>query len=533
MRNFKFLAILSLMLLLLAACGGNDNQSLDEPSDEEKEIINESGMPIVDEEVSLNFFAGQAPATNPNWNDVLIFNEYKDRSNMNIEWQMVPHDSISEQRNLALGGGNLPDAFHSAQVGLSDLAKYGEQGVFVPLNDLIDEYAPNFKEIIDENPVIKSAITMPDGNIYSFPLISDPEFASHRIQARPFIKETWLDELGMDMPETTDEFYEYLTAVKDELGEIPYGGPYIDTLVQYLQGPFGLANRGGSNSYLDEDPETGDARFFPVSDEYKEMLEYIHKLYEEELIVENIFSIEHDQFIANLGEGSYGSTVWFAPEEVASKDEGGKYVGMPVLEGPHGDKVLTQVGDPVQSVGAFVITNENDYPASTVRWIDYFYGEEGMELFFMGVEGETFEFDEDGEPDFMTHITESEDDLTFEEEAAKYLTFPGGGFPSMVQEDLFKGVASAEQSLEASKKLEPDLIDDDEIWPTLTYTKEENDQLKAFGADIEKYVGEMTDKFISGDEPLSKWDDYVAEIEKMGLDDYLKIKEDALERQLD
>ncbi|WP_217586489.1 extracellular solute-binding protein [Lentibacillus saliphilus] len=532
MRVTRLLMIIIVFGVFLTACGKAEQQSFEGPTDEELENLNETGMPIVEEQISLEFFAGQAPATNPDWNDVLVFNEYEERTNMDIKWKMVPHDSIAEQRNLALGSGSLPDAFHSAQLGLSDIAKYGEQGVFIPLNDLIDKYAPNFKKILDDHPVIRNAITMPDGNIYSFPLISDPEFASHRIQARPFINKKWLDELGMDMPQTTDEFYQFLTAVKNDLGEVPFGGPYISTLTQYLLGSFGLATRGGSNSYIDEDPETGDIRFYPVSDDYKEMLEYVHKLYDEELIENNIFSIDHHQFITNLGDGKYGSVVWFAPEEVASKENGGNYIGMPTLEGPHGDKLLTKIGDPVQSPGAFVITNENENPASTVRWIDYFYGEEGMELFFMGVEGETFEKADDGSIQFMDHITQSEDGLTFEEEIAKYLTFPGGGFPSMVNEKFFQGVANAPQSLEASDKLEPDMIDDDKIWPTLTYTKEEINQLQGFGTDIEKYVGEMTDKFISGAEPLSKWDAYVAEIENMGLEDYLEIKEAALERQL-
>ncbi|NGP43838.1 extracellular solute-binding protein [Bacillaceae bacterium SIJ1] len=489
-------------------------------------------MPIVNEEITLNFFAGQAPATNPDWNDVLIFNEYEERSNINIEWRMVPSDSIAEQRNLAFGSGSLPDAFHSSGIGLSDISKYGEQGVLIPLNDLIDEYAPNFKKILDDYPVIKDAITMPDGNIYSFPLISDPDFASHRIQARPFINKVWLDELGMEMPETTEEFYQYLTAVKSDLGEIPFGGPYINTLTQYLLGSFGLANRGGSNSYIDEDPETGEVRFYPVSEEYKEMLEYVHKLYDERLIEQNIFSIDHYQFMTNLGEGMYGSVVWFAPEEVASKEKGKNYVGMPTLEGPDGDKLLTKVGDPVLNAGAFVITNANEHPASTVRWIDYFYGQEGMKLFFMGVEGKTFEKAEDGSLKFMDHIINSKEGLPFEEEAKKYLTFPGGGFPSMVNKDFFQGVANAPQSLEASEKLEPDMIPDDQIWPTLTHTKDEIDQLQGFGTDIEKYVGEMRDKFISGDEPLSEWDSYVTEIEKMGLEEYIKIKSAALERKV-
>ncbi|TQS75003.1 extracellular solute-binding protein [Ornithinibacillus gellani] len=533
MKYTKLLLVLVASLFLFTACSKDKEQpKADGPSDEELEILNEKDMPIVNEEVDLEFFAGQAPATNPDWNDVLIFNTYEDMTNMNIKWKMVPHDSIAEQRNLALGSGSLPDAFHSAQIGVSDLAKYGEQGVFVPLNDLIDKYAPNFKKILDENPVIKKAITMPDGNIYSFPLISDPEFASHRIQARPFINKKWLDELGMDMPKTTDEFYQYLTAVKEELGEVPFGGPYIDTLTEYLLGSFGLATKGGSNLYLDEDPETGDIRFYPTSDGYKELIEYVHKLYSEGLIEKNIFSIDHHQFITNLGDGKYGSVVWFAPEEVASKENGKDFVGMPTLEGPHGDKTLNKIGDPVMSPGAFVITSNNEYPAATVRWIDYFYGEEGMKLFFMGVEDETYTVADDGTLQFMDHITNSKDGLTFEEEAAKYLTFPGGGFPSMVKEGLFQGVASAPQSLEAADLLKPDMIPDDEIWPSLTYTKEENDKLQGFGKDIEKYVAEMTDKFISGAEPLSKWDTYVKEIENMGLDKYLEIKETALERQL-
>lgn len=531
--------LIACMLLFMAACAKDDEQATADKADEELEILNETDMPIVKEEINLDFFAGQAPATNPDWNDVLIFNEYEEMTNININWEMVPHETLAEKKNLALAGGSLPDAFHSASMNITDLSKYGEQGVFIPLNDLIDKYAPNFKKILDENPAIKESITLSDGNIYAFPMISNPDFLSHRLQARPFINKVWLDELGLDMPETTDEYYNFLKAVKEqgpsngEVEEVPFGGPYLDTLIAYLRGSFGLANRGGSNPFIDLDPETEEMRFYPVSEQYKELLEYLHKLYDEELIEQNVYSIEHHQFLANLSEGKYGSVVWFAPEEVAGKEKGKDYVGMPVLEGPNGEKTLTQLGVPVLNPGAFVITSANEYPAATVRWIDHFYGQEGMELFFMGIEGETYEINEDGEMQFMDHILNSKDGLTFEEEAAKYLTFPGGGFPTMVSEGLFQGTASAPQSLEAVTKLENNVIKDEDIWPILSHTKEENDELQGYGADIEKYVNEMTDKFISGSEPLSKWDEYVSEIEKMGLEDYLELKNNALQRQLD
>lgn len=529
MKRLGKLSILLLLIIFMTACGSNNNINETASNEEELKNLNETGMPIVDEEITLKFFAGQAPATNDNWNDVLIFNEYEDRSNINIEWEMVPHQSVAEKRNLALSSGDLPDAFHSTGMPPVDILRYGQQGTFVELNDLIDEYAPNFKKILEDNPLIEQSVTMADGKIYSFPLISDPSFASHRIQARPFILEPLLEELDMDMPETTEEFYEFLSQVKDETDTVPFGGPYISTLVNYLRGSFGLANRGGSNNFIDENLETGDVRFFPIADEYKEMLEYLHKLYDEELIAQNIFSIDHQQFIANLGEQDYGSVVWFSPEAVASEEAGKDYIGMPVLEGPHG-KTLTQVGSPVMNPGAFVITDNNEHVEATVRWIDYFYGEEGLELFFLGVEGETYEISEDGEKQFMDHILNSKEGLTVEQEQAKYLTFPGGGFPSIVKQELFQGTASAPQSLEASAKLEPDIIQDEDIWPILPHTKEENDKLQSVGADIEKYVTEMTDKFISGDTPLSEWDSYVSELEKMGLDEYLEIKNEALNR---
>ena len=535
-RGYLFL-ITIIISLFVTACVKNDSETSVEPSDKEIENLNDSGFPIVKDEITLDFFAGQQPATHPDWNDVLIFNEYEKITNMNIEWEMVSHESLSEKLQLTLGGGNLPDAFHSARISMNDMSKYGEQGVLIPLNDLIDDYAPNFKKILDEHPIIKKSITHPDGNIYSFPTMSDPSFTSSRLGARPFIHKQWLESLNMDMPETTDEFYQFLKSVKEdspsngEIDEVPFGGPYIDTLITYLQGSFGLANKGGSNPYLDEDPETGKLRFFPISDQYKEMIEFVHKLYEEELIEQNIYTIDHHQFISNLSEGQYGSVVWYAPEEVASKEHGKYYVGMPALEGPHGDKGIVQ-HDPVDTPGAFVITNKNEFPAATVRWVDYFYGDEGMTLFYMGIEGETYEINDEGNPEYMDHILNNEEGLTFEEAAAKYLTFPGGGYPGNTTAELYKGVASAPQSIEAAEKVEPDLLKDDDVWTTFTHTKDEISQLQGFGSDIEKYVIEMRDKFISGNEPLSKWDEYVKEIEGMGLEDYLKIKQAALDRQL-
>src|SRR5699024_7728423 len=125
MRLTRFLIVL-FIASLLASCSNNDDDSIGEG---DTSVLSDTDMPIVDENIELKFFAGKAPATHDDWNDVLIYNEYEDMTNIDIKWEMVPFDSMEEKRNLALSGGNLPDAFHSAGLPTADLMKYGEQGV--------------------------------------------------------------------------------------------------------------------------------------------------------------------------------------------------------------------------------------------------------------------------------------------------------------------------------------------------------------------------------------------------------------------
>lgn len=188
------------MLLIVSACSSKDDSADDtEPSDDELDNLNkEDEFPIVNENITLDIFGVYDPASNEDWNDVFIYDEYEEMSNVDIDWDMVPQDSASEKMNLALGGGTLPDAFHSAMIDSSTLVKYGEQGVLLPLNDLIDEYAPNFKALMEEYPDIEESITMPDGNIYSFPALGDPEFLSYSTAPMLYINEEWLEEMDMD-----------------------------------------------------------------------------------------------------------------------------------------------------------------------------------------------------------------------------------------------------------------------------------------------------------------------------------------------
>src|SRR5690625_1932986 len=163
MRNVAktTLFLLIIVSIILSACGNEKQEEVEEDLDN----LNKEGFPIVDEPIELNFFAGVGTVDN-DWNDILLLNEYEQMTNIKIEWEQVSADAREEKRNIALVTDDLPDVFYGTYIPDIDLLKYGERGTFIPLNDLIDEYAPNLKPIFEDYPEIEKSVTMADVNIY-------------------------------------------------------------------------------------------------------------------------------------------------------------------------------------------------------------------------------------------------------------------------------------------------------------------------------------------------------------------------------
>ncbi|WP_240458745.1 extracellular solute-binding protein [Virgibacillus sp. Bac330] len=518
----------------LSACSKDKEEEIG-GSKEAVENVTEEELPIVKEPIELDIFAGKAATTADDWNDVLLLNEYEAMTNVNITWNQVPADGLDEKRNLALASGDLPDAFYAANVSISDIQTYGAQGTFIPLNDLMEEYAPNISKVLDENPDIRKGLTFPDGNIYSVPTVYSPDFLSLLIGAKGWINGDWLEQLEMENPETTEEFYAYLKAVKEtdlngngKNDEIPLSSvAEMSRIIHWISGAFGVQNKGQLHTLVDEDPATGNIRFFPVSASYKEMLVYLNRLFEEGLIEQNIYTLEVDQHLGNAADNLYGAVQFFNPIELYGNDVGSQFIPGNALEGPNGDKMYTGITSPLRSLGNFIITSENENPEATLKWLDYFWSDEGAKMFFMGMEGVTYEETDDG-PQLVEEITNHPDGLTLTQALAQYIINPGGNHPVMVTDDYFTGSENAPSDKEAAKNLEPHLIE--EIWPSFTYTAEENEELSILRTDLEKYVNEMQAAFITGEKDFSEWESYVETVENMNLDKYMEIQKQAYER---
>ncbi len=528
MKMKKWFTLMIGMIMITSLLGGCSSKAPEAETAEKKETstnLTESGMPIVKEPITVKFFAPKRFASQK-LNDIMIWNEYKKMTNINVEWNDVSREQLAEKKNIILASGEYPDVFYGSRFSSSDLQKYGQQGVFIKLNDLIDNYAPNIKRILDQNPDIKKAMTMPDGNIYALPTITDPSFTAMRSGTFLWFQKQWLDKLGISEPKSTEEFYNFLKQVKEkDPNAIPIGGSSIDNLIGLIKGSWGLGNRGLSHPNVDVDPKTGDLRYIPTALEYKEMLQYLNKLYSEGLLEKDTFSANADQFIANGMQGKYAAHAGYNPEATL-KQKG--YIGGLTLKGPHEDQLYANVGATVGSSGQFVITQNNKNPEATMRWVDYLYSDEGAKMFFMGFENVTYKKMADGQYEFVDEIKNNPKGLTQDQAAAQYLTWPGGGYPGILKQQFFKGSEGMPASVEAVKKVESQFPE--EIWTPFVYTQEETDKMSALKADIETYVTEMQAKFITGNVPFTEWDKYTATLKKMGLEEYMEIYKAAYER---
>lgn len=537
-KRRKFITVTTALVMsasLLAGCqkSASSDKKENTVTTESVDNVNKEGFPIVKEPIDLTFFTGKYEPNLDDYEETLVFKTYQEKSGVNVTFNEVPFATLTEKRNLALASGEYPDVFYSSRIPSADLYKYGKQGIFMPLNDLIEEYAPNIKAAMDKHPDIKKGLTMPDGNIYSLPSYYSPEFLPMLIGKPIWIKGEWLEKLGMDEPKTIDEFYQYLKAVKEtdlngngKKDEIPLSATSIAQIMDSIKGSWGVGTRGLGHKFVDVDPETNELRFFRTDDRFKEVLEFIHKLNKEGLIDGEIYTMDDNKLNAKGSQGILGTAIVPNPETVFTNQK--DYIGLGGLKGPHGDTLYSHVKSPLVHVGAFAITDKNKNPQATIRWIDYFFGEEGATLQFMGVEGETYEKNGDGKPQFTEKITNNPDGLTFDQALTPYVTWMGGSYPGYVQEKYFGGSEALPSSVAVGDKVQPDAPK--EIWNGFNYTDDELKFKLATGTDLETFINETEAAFIAGDKDFSEWDQYVEQVKQMGQEQYLEVEKAAHDR---
>ena len=428
---------------------------------------------------------------------------------------------------LMLSSGELPDII--AYEFPLELEKLGVSGKMIPLEQLIDQYAPNIKKFWEKYPNYKKDAVAADGHIYMIPNYNDCD--NINTTQGYYIRKDWLRKLNLEEPKTIEELYEVLIAFRDKdpnnngkKDEIPIfvrgntTRSIIISLVDMFKAHFLWYDKNGNGPV-----------FGPSEIEYKNAIKQLSKWYKEGLIDEEIFTrstMGRDYILTNnLG----GFTCdWFSSTGNYNKKLKGIIPGFDfstILPLEYNGNKTTSFAR-ANYLGGWGISNTAKDPITIIKYFDFWYSEEGRRLWNFGIEGEDYVLFE-GKPYFTDKILKNREGKTslgiIRETGAQYRL------------GMFQDGENERQWADSSIIKAMDLYKNSEViekpMPVLKYTKEEMEELSKISSQLRTITEEMTQIWILGVSDVEKdWNNYLYHLDIAGLKKAKKIQKQAYDR---
>lgn len=545
----KSIPVISILYfaILLSGCSPLDES-------EDTLIISPLGKyPLVNKKITLDVLV---QADNGGLVEDFSTNEftkwYEEKTNIHINWDVFPYGESEEKLNLVIASGDLPDIFLNMEVKPSTQAVYGNEGVFLSLNELIETKGYYIVELFESSPLVKQMISTSTGDIYGLPRVNECYHCS--LSQRAWINKTWLDNLGLPVPETTEDFLKTLKAFKerdpngngkaDEIPLVSATNRWNTDLDGFLINPFVFSEQFNGNKYLLIDKGIISASV--ITEGWRKGMIFLNKLYEEGLISEKEFTMDNsymyslaEEFDENrLGVAIAGSLPIFT--KINSDSERWlDYVVLPPLAGPEGKRVTPINLNSEIIPGQLLISSSSEHPELAFRWAEGFYEKETSLRLNVGPldigwsQAEDYEIGLNGKPALWRRL------LPYGQKQNIHWAQSGISYRS---NDLRLGEVAddPENNLEVilfsetKSKMEPFAQHRDKVIPPLDFTSEEALELDELREILFTYILEMERLFILGQADIesdSTWNGYVSMLSSLGLDRYVMIHQTTYDRQ--
>lgn len=452
--------------------------------------------------------------------------QWQEQTGVKIEFQHPASGQASEQFNLMVTDGTYPDLWdYDWRNYPGGPGKAIDDGIILDLTDLINENCPAYRAYLDANPDIDKAVKTDDGRYYSFPNIREVD-AMCTAQG-PMIRKDWLEECGLESPETIEEWHTLLTAFKEKMGAT---APY--TASTYNGDLFWSWAYGAGNILRVDD---GKIVFTYATDEYKEFLKTMAQWWQEGLIDKDMFSGGDDLRAVKLTNGTSGVTAaWVASGlqnmTLAAREEDPDYslvpAKWPTLN--KGEKPEYGYMDGRYTNGGIAIGANCKDPALAAKMLDYGYTEAGYLLNNFGVEGVSYQM-VDGEPVMTDEVLNNPNGWSIGSAWCNYARAPYNGpfVQSWGYQTQILQIDEARQALE----LWSDTNAKEHLIPNLYVASEDSEEYASIMNELQTYASEMRVKFITGSEDVEeKYDEYVETLKGIGVDRVVELMQEAYDR---
>jgi putative aldouronate transport system substrate-binding protein len=450
-----------------------------------------------------------------------------ERTGITVDYQHPPAGASREAFNLMVADGNYPDIiewnFASNYPGGPEKAI--SDGVIIPLNDVIDKYAPNLKKLLAEHPDWDKMIKTDSGQYYVFPFFRSAErllFSGGTI-----VRQDWLKELGLQSPTTISEIHDVLVAFKDKKGaKAPYtaeGGSTGQLLMAWGQ---------EAGFYIGDD---GKVHHGVLEAGYRPYVETMAAWYKEGLLDPDLFTQNFETVSAKMTNGTSGMSTGSVNSRMTTWNNAAKssnpnfsliMIAPPTLR--KGEIAQYASGDlpfaPACLSG--ISTSAKDLELAT-RLQDYGYSPEGNMYYNFGTEGVSYTMI-NGFPTYTPLILRHPQGWPTSQSLGAYARAGIGG--AMVQDvryiDQYMNNQEGKDTLDiiaAPQVLKHKL-------PMLTPTVDESQELARIMNEVNTYVTEMTTKYILGTENFSSYTTFVSTVRRMGIERAIEIENAAYTR---
>ncbi len=388
-RVISLLAAMVLCLSTLAGCGNDAATSGGDTGDTGTQSGTNAGTQASDtdvfnditEPVTLNVVLKTNPV-NGDIPEMWFWDEIERLSKIKFEVSAIEASVFHDRKTLMIISDQLPDMFLGyAEFDSGEVMKYGEEGIFVDLKDQIPNMK-NLQKVLAIEPNTLKGATTPDGSIYSLPCFNT------RAQAegdRIFINTTWLDNLGLSMPKTMEEFRNVLTAFRDR---DPDGDGVQNTIPISGVGYSILPLFRSAYGFVDDfDVIDGKVKYFPMEDSYIDYFDTLNQFYTDNLIDHEMISQTDDQFktkarAMRVGVFAYSSAYDAVGDE---KEKWSQYEAMDPITAVDGVDAKFGLDFGIYEHCA-IITKANQHLKESLAFLDFLYTETGTTMLRVGPE---------------------------------------------------------------------------------------------------------------------------------------------------
>ncbi len=519
------LLVLSMSMAIFSSCNnggkpssenGNSSSSSISSRSGDEEILTEITLPITEETVSFTEWRSWSSDWLSNYGETCGIGEVERLTNVHVDYICVPATAAQEKYGLMLAFGEYPDMifYGSSTTYPGGLDAGVADGVLRDMTESVRKWMPNYRTLLENDEEIKRISITDEGKnvgIFMIRAYVDGHKQKVVVENEPAwcgmaIRQEWLDELNMEVPETIDELHEVLVAFRDNYGAWMH--LFTDGTIgnDYILSAYGVTQ---DFYMIDGGDQVG---FGPTTEEYKTYVTLMRDWYREGLIDPDFMStnstaiLTDSSYYANDKRGvgmSYQGTV-------------GKYL---VINGytQNEDAFLTAIKGSVLNKGDTTVTT---YPSNVAcsptlvttsvgndrievlsKFLDWHYTYDYLVIQSFGVEGESYVVDENSEWYYVwTDAIKNPSTPGMTNTAEAYATW-------------------GEQTQDIMVPLEA------------SFTSDESTEYTTLFVDIESYVAENAVKFIIGTLDIDRdWDTYLSDLEKMNVARCVELKQASVDR---